>query len=179
MSTSIKYSTLIYSFLCFSLVSCNRFYKPIAVQKNTQSKTLREAIKTNKFLILRDSSGAYSMQDVQMNEASDTLYARLTSLDKTHTLYVTDFARKHVYKPRKGQSKVLDEVHVFSDENLSKGSLGHITMSMTDVRFVETIVFDRKRTSRRTLRYALGAGAIVASVILMAAPAVEAMVAPF
>ena len=119
------------------------------------------------------------MQNVQLTEPNDTLYARLSRLDKIHTLYVTDFTRKYVYKPRKGQSKVLDEVHVFSNVNLSKDSLGHIRIPMTVVHSVETIVFDRKRTSRRTLRYALGAGTIVASVILMTAPAIEAMVTPF
>ena len=179
MDTSIKYSILIYSFVIVSLMSCNRFYKPIAANKNSQIETLQEAIKTNKYFILRDSSGAYAMQDVQLNEPTDTLYARLRRLDESHTLYVTDYAMKYVYKPRKGQSKVLDEVHVFSNVNLSKDSLGHIRMPVTVVRTVETIVFDRKRTSRRTLRYALGAGTIVASVILMTAPAIEAMVTPF
>src|SRR5688572_4815831 len=126
MNKSIKYSFLIYSFLFVSLISCNRFYKPIAVKKNTEIETLREAIKTNKFLILRDSSAAYAMQDVQLNEPNDTLFAQLSTLDISHTLYVTDVKRKYAYNPRKGQSKVLDEVHVFSDVNVTKDSLGQI-----------------------------------------------------
>ena len=179
MNTSFKSLVLIYSILFVSLTSCNRFYKPIAAQRSTQGNTLREAIKTGKFLILRDSSGAYAMQDVELNETNDTLNARLGSLDKNHTLYVTDIKRKYVYKPRKGQSNVLDEVHLFSNVNLSKDSAGYISMPVTVVHSVETIVFDRKRTSRRVVRNVLGAGAIVASVILATAPAVEAMVAPF
>jgi hypothetical protein len=173
MNTSTKFSIVIYSFLFILLAGCNRFYKPVAVKKNTEVETLRKAIKNNKFLILRDSSAAYAMQHVRLNETNDTLYARLSEPGVNHTLYVTDAKRRFAYKPRKGQSIVLDEVHVFSDVNLPKDSVGNLKMPLTALHSIEIIEFDKKKTTTtRILGYALGVGAAIA-IFMVATPSVS------
>jgi len=156
-----------------------KYYKPIAASAyndQTKQSSLRELNTQGKYFILRKGKHSYALTNVVLDETKLTLTAKPDPVPLEHEVYVTNKKKgQYVYYKKKGQDVVLSEVHIFTaDTSRVADTTSPYTLPLSDVKKIEIIEFDKKRTSgsiTKAIVFTVLAAALVVGIVVAATPA--------
>ena len=145
---------------------CTRYYKTTTSNlKVNPQKSLDSLQNQNRYFILRTPSQSWYMRNIVLNEDRKSLTCSLDALSSEHLDHLDNGKGKMKYT----SAAVLNEVHMFiaNDSVLSKGSY---TLPLEQIRKIEVIEKDKKRTTNSYVIGAIGAtlGAIALVAVIVA-----------
>ncbi|GEO09824.1 hypothetical protein SAE01_23200 [Segetibacter aerophilus] len=123
----------------------------------------------NRFFILHAGSNAYSITTIHVNKEKQQLELQLSKLDTPHTVYVNK-PKYRVYKPSKGQSQVLTEMHLYSKDATSYALSEPLVLPIAEVSKIELVEKDVAGTTASTVFSLLGVtlGAFALLIVIVA-----------
>ncbi len=157
---------LITAGLLLIFISCHRYFMPVRQDTGTPANT-GSFITTNsvqKYFILRKGENSYSLHDIIVDQQAMTLRGRLGTVPPAHRLYLEAKRNSLIYKEDEGGA-VLNEVHIYIQENVSIDTAAIVTLPLDKIVKIEVIQHDRKRT---TSSYVLGGLGIGLGVMVLA-----------
>jgi hypothetical protein len=145
--------------------SCNRYYTPTKLSPSINA--IKTGVSERKYFILSDSVSNYAINNIVLDERTNTISADLAQVPSNHTLYLVKTGRltlpekkRRGYTFAKSQSAVLDEVHLFSDSIVSSSGTSRIDIPLSSISNMEEIKYNRARTNRQNARVLLTLSAV-------------------
>lgn len=133
-----------------------RHYRPIAAEAyndKTKESSLRELNSQGKYFILRKGEHNYALTNVMLDETKMTLTAKPGQLAPEHSVYVLHKANTpYKYSKSTGEGAVLTEVHIYTADTSRVDTSLVYTFPLSDVKKIEMIEFDKKKTNRSTTK---------------------------
>ena len=170
--------------LLLSITGCHNYYMASPINKNYDAgKAIDSLKKQNKFFILRNGYHSYYMDNVSLSDDNKSLNTTLHEVPPDHTMYIEKERKgKMMYKRSNSEDrKVFEEAHVYIATDTTINT-GNYVLQLNDIKKIELIQKDKKRTTGSYLAGALvtvGATALVivtiAALALASAPAPVAL----
>ncbi len=150
------------------LTGCNRYFKPVNANAATKER-ISEFIDSNRIFIVHDYSFNYELQNPKLNEEGTALTGDLKKIRGLHESRVGKNKIYYRYNPRKPDSIITRQVHLFTSLKLmtSPGTSTNIPLAV--INRTETLQFDKKKTNRTKIAISIGIVVGVATVIATAA----------
>ena len=148
-----------------SLTSCNRYFMAVP-SKQPATETIKKYLSENRQFILRHESLVYEMRNTEFNEEKNELSCELQPLPGLKTVYNPSRSKKdYYYKPARPDSIMLNQIHLHTSHNFTKGTELRTTIPVTSIKLIEALQFDKNKTTRRDLAVGLALTASVAMVV--------------
>ena len=139
--------------LILILTGCSRYFTP--VNSNTPSNTtIQKFIDEDRILILRDGKYVYEMSNVHL--AGDDISCHLQKLPRLDISHNSKGKIYYNYKRQEPDSVILKQVHLFTAQKLTDGSVTEKIIPITSISKVEELQFDKKKTTRAHVGTAIG-----------------------
>ena len=111
------------------------------------------------------------MKNLVVDDQKMVITSALSTVPEINTVYIKPHKRQ-TYKASKGQSEVLNEVHIYVPSNIGNvDTISNINLNMGDIEKIEIIQKDKARTTTSYilggLGYTLGALTLISVVILL------------
>ena len=169
----------------YYLTGC-KYYKPVMAEAyNDESKktTLKKLNSEGKYFILRKGTHSYALTNMVLDDTRMTLTARPDSIPPVHEVYVSNTnKKKYIYAKSKGESLVLQEVHIYTADTSQVNMDSLYTFPLSDVKKIEVIEFDQRKTNASVTKTVvftvLGAALVVILIVALSAPAPAPTPAP-
>ena len=146
----------------FYFESC-KYYKPItkdAYNDQTKDSSLRSLNAQGRYFILRKGLYSYSLSDLVLDANKMTLTGKPGPIPRNHSVYVLHQEKKpYKYSKSRGEAAVLTEAHIYTADTAEIDTSSLYTLQLSEVKKIEMIEFDKKKTSGNTT------GAIIAGVL--------------
>lgn len=150
-----------------TLQSCYRnFYKVSDKPAATPDYARSNEDQSGKYFILRSGNRAFHMQNLAINHDNNSLTCTLAMVDVSHTNYLLTDKKKGIpYLHSKGESVVMDEVHMYipADDSLQYDQ--NYVLDIKKIIKIETLEKDRKRTTMSTV---LSTGGVLLTLAVVA-----------
>ena len=130
-----------------------KYYKPIAVDaynNETKGSSLKELNTKGKYFILRKGENAYALSNVSVDDAKMTLTAKPETVPPEHEVYISTKKNRYQYSKGRGEGIVMTEVHIFQSDTSSVDTTSLYTFPLSDVKKIEIIEYDKKKSQLRT-----------------------------
>ena len=127
--------------------SCSNFYRVIVASGPATSKGIEDMKKQQKYLILRDTSRAYAMNNVSVSPDGQSLQTDLTTIPDQHMTYLWRTKGEKPTYDKMNEPYVLNEVHLYMLPDSNMGP-GHYTLPLKNIQATEILEKDKKRTQR-------------------------------
>jgi hypothetical protein len=156
-----------------SLTGC-KYYKPVAAtayNDQTKHSSLRELNDEGKYFILRKGTYSYSLNNVVLDDTKMTLTAKADTIPADHKVYIKHKKKKYSYN--KSNNAVLREVHIYTADTSRVDTSLAYTFPLSDVKKIEIIEYDKKRSNAGTAKGIVIATVATALVVLTIAAATD------
>ncbi len=161
MTANFKFRNVLWAVSLISILSsCANYYKATVarVGNNIEKATAIDSLNNERrYLILRNNEKAFCMNNIAVSEDKKTLECTLDTLAVCNKLHLT-LGRKGKMRYRKSNAAdlaVLNEAHVYIDPD-SSASLGKYQLKLGNVKKIEVIEKDKKRTTGSYVAGGLG-----------------------
>lgn len=177
MRTNISLLRTIFGFsaipLFCMLTGCfHNYYKAGNIDANTFTQNVTAGQYANRYFILRNGNNSYGMSNLMVSEDRKTLTCHLESVPDEHSLDLLSGQNGNMrYKKSRGESEVLNEVHLYIPADNSAKLNEDYTFTLDKVLKIEVLEKDKGRT---TTSYILGGvgytiGAVVVAAVIAVA----------
>lgn len=161
-------STILFAFIfSCALSGCFQYYfkaKPV-IPTSAYPAAVEQAKQNNRFFILHSGTKAYTITSLQVDQAKQQMELQLDQIDSLHTLYVNKPQNRR-YRPVKGQSRVLTEIHLYLKDTGSYSLNESFTLPFAKVSKIELLQKDRVRTITNHVFSTIGLAAGTFGVII-------------
>ncbi len=132
------------------------YYKPIIADTyndQTKQSSLKELNAKGKYFILRKGKNSYNLTNVMLDDTKMTLSAKSEQIPSVHSVYVSHKEKTpYKYQKSKGEGVVLTEVHIYTADTSPVDTSLVYTFPLSDVKKIEIIEFDKKKTNGSTTK---------------------------
>jgi hypothetical protein len=157
------------------LAGCSRYFKPVNVNAPSRESITR-LIDSNKIFIVHDYSRVYELKNPRLNEDGTSLTGNLATKKGIRLSQGSKNKIYYRYKHVKSDSVITNQVHLYASQKLT-ASPGIVTsIPLHAISRVESVQFDKRKTTRAHVGTAVG---IVAGVGLTIATLGAAAAASF
>jgi hypothetical protein len=158
--------------LLLSGQSCMNYYKISKTPKNTATPDNIVQANPQRYFILRSGSNAYYMNNIVLSSDRKSLTCTLENLPPEHQLHLRSGRAGHMrYKKYKPEAVVLNEVHLYIQQDNTTGAGNSYTLFLDKVQKIEVLEKDKGRTTTSYILGGLGytVGALVVATVIIIA----------
>lgn len=135
----------IFSYACSGCFQ--HYYKVVPVDAAARYPVAIERAKQEyRFFILHSGSKAYAISTIEVNRDKQQLELKLDNLESPHTVY-TEGPQKRVYRPQKGESEVLTEIHLYVRDTAAYTLNEPLILPIEKVNKLELLEKDKSATT--------------------------------
>jgi hypothetical protein len=122
---------------------------------------------STKYFILHQGQNTYAFNGINVDKNKLMMSGKLSAVDPSHLLYI--HAKKGNYKYKSDNADVLNEIHIYVNNNKVFDTINTAELLLSQVEKIEVIQHDKKRTTSSYVLGGLGIGIgamVVAGIII-------------
>jgi hypothetical protein len=170
LNGALKMNTYVLLLLLTAMQSCKTFYKVAKPPANSTNSEIVIQSKDQRYFILRSGDSAYHMKDITFIDKK-SLSCVLEPLPPEHRLHLITDARENnmTYKKNSSQAEVLNETHIYIDNDSSVFAGNKYILTLDKIKRVEVLEKDKANTAVSHVFGYIGLGILAATIFTVVA----------